>query len=371
MAFVRSTVFWYNPIAVKPFATASGSGSHCPGLHRAQDAFSIFIRPAKTLPDEHHYVRKGWWLFLFRLIDEKQPIQFCWCAAPAAGGRRRKTLPHATLGRYPEGNRLIRCGAMNHPARSILGELEAFAGLGFDFLELTLDPPEAHYSQVRRIRPQLLQDLQRWGMDLVCHMPTFVSLADLTDRIRQASLEEVLLSLEAAAGLQPQHVVLHPAHITAMGSYVTDLSRQYALDSLAAIAAKAGELGLAVCLENMFPRSRFCVEPDDFQQVFARFPALNMTLDIGHGCIGSSRGKRVLQFIERFAARIHHLHVSDNFGRRDDHLPVGSGSIPFATILRALKEAGFNRTVTFEVFSPDRRYLRDSRRTFEDLWSSL
>jgi sugar phosphate isomerase/epimerase len=251
----------------------------------------------------------------------------------------------------------------------LLGELEDIAGLGFDYLELTLDPPEAHHSQVRRLGPQLRKQLRRRGMGVVCHMPTFVSLADLTDSIRQASVGEVLASLETAAELQARHVVLHPAHIAGMGPFVMDLARQHAFDSLAAIVDRAGELGLSLCLENMFPRTRFCVEPDDFQQVFERFATLKMTLDIGHGCIDSPRGKRVLQFIQRFGERIHHLHVSDNFGKRDDHLPVGAGTIPFADILSELKRSGFRRTVTFEVFTADRQYLVASRKTFEDHWS--
>ena len=263
----------------------------------------------------------------------------------------------------------MRYGAMNHPARPVLDELAEIAGLGFDFLELTFDPPEAHHLQVRKLVPRLRAELRGRGMGLVCHMPTFVSLADLTDSIRQASVGEVLASLETAAELQPRHVVLHPAHIAGMGPYVMDLARQHALDSLAAIAEKAAELGLAVCLENMFPRTRFGVEPDDFQQVFEQFPDLLMTLDIGHGCIGSPRGKRVLRFIQRFAGRVRHLHVSDNFGERDDHLPLGSGSIPFATILGELKKSGFSHTVTFEVFTPDRQNLLDSKRAFETQWS--
>jgi sugar phosphate isomerase/epimerase len=119
----------------------------------------------------------------------------------------------------------------------------------------------------------------------------------------------------------------------------------------------------------MFPRTRFCVEPDDFQQVFEQFPALQLTLDIGHGCIGSPGGKRVLDFIQRFGQRVHHLHVSDNFGKRDDHLPIGSGSIPFASILKKLKATGFDRTVTFEIFTDDRQQLPQSRRQFEKRWS--
>ena len=263
----------------------------------------------------------------------------------------------------------MRYGAMNHPARPLLSELAEIAGLGFDYLELTLDPPEAHYSQIRKLASDLRADLHRWEMEVVCHMPTFVSLADLTDSIRQASVGEILASLEAAAELQPRHVVLHPAYISGMGPFVMDLARQHALDSLATIAGRAEELGLVVCLENMFPRTRFCVEPEDFQQVFEQFPALQLTLDIGHGCIGSPRGKRVLQFIQRFAQRVHHLHVSDNFGKQDDHLPMGSGSIPFRFILEKLKEAGFNHTVTFEIFTDDRQQLAASRRKFENLWS--
>ncbi|KPJ77068.1 MAG: sugar phosphate isomerase [Deltaproteobacteria bacterium SG8_13] len=263
----------------------------------------------------------------------------------------------------------MRYGAMNHPARPVLDELAEIAGLGFDYLELTLDPPEAHHSQVRKMAAKLRAELRRRQMGLVCHMPTFVSLADLTDSIRRASVGEVLASLEAAAELQPAHVVLHPAHIAGMGPYVMDMARQHALDSLAAIADRAGELGLVVCLENMFPRTLFCVEPDDFQLVFEQFPALQLTLDIGHGCIGSPRGNRVLQFIQRFAKRVGHLHVSDNFGKRDDHLPLGTGSIPFAAILKELKKTGFSRTVTFEVFTDDRQQLLHSKGTFETQWA--
>ena len=47
----------------------------------------------------------------------------------------------------------MRYGAMNHPARPLLGELEEIADLGFDYLELTLDPTEAHHSMVRGVGP--------------------------------------------------------------------------------------------------------------------------------------------------------------------------------------------------------------------------
>jgi sugar phosphate isomerase/epimerase len=262
-------------------------------------------------------------------------------------------------------------GAMNFPVKPVLQELESLALLGFDFLELAMDPPAAHYAAIRDQKAELLAALDRHKLQLVCHLPTFVSLADLTDSIRQASLTEVLKALETAASLAVEKVVAHPAVISGMGALVPELSRQYAFESLAAIASRAADLGICLCLENMFPRSRFGVEVDEFKDFFNRFPTLRLTLDTGHAHIGSPRGKRVMRYIEAFADRIGHIHVSDNFGKEDNHLPIGSGTIPFTKIVTALKKIGYDGTVTFEVFTADREYLRLSREKFDRIWRSV
>ena len=262
----------------------------------------------------------------------------------------------------------MRCGAMNFPVYPILDEVAAIAALGFDYLELTLDPPRAHYSQVDQQKNALRDALDRNRIQLICHMPTFVSLADLTPGIRKASLDEVLASLETAAALNAEKVVVHPAYITGMGSFVMDQARRYALDSLAAIVGKAAELDLVLCLENMFPRTQFCVGVDDFKDIFERFPSLKLTLDTGHANIGTSKGKRILEFIETFPERIGHVHVSDNFGKEDNHLPIGAGNINWPRVLKALRKIDYDDTVTFEIFSADRDYLKISRKKFLNMW---
>ncbi len=92
-------------------------------------------------------------------------------------------------------------GAMNFPVRPVLKELEAFSRLGFDYLELTMDPPRAHYKTIHKQKEKLLKALDRYQMSLICHLPTFVSTADLTDSLRKSSVREVLESLNVAAGL--------------------------------------------------------------------------------------------------------------------------------------------------------------------------
>lgn len=261
-------------------------------------------------------------------------------------------------------------GAMNFPVTPVLDELESLAALGFDFLELAMDPPAAHYTTVAAQQSGLSAALARHKMQLMCHLPTFVSLADLTDSIRHASLAEVLASLETAAAFGVKKAVCHPAAISGMGAYAIETARRHAWASLTDIVSKAAELGITLCLENMFPRSRFGVEVAEFNKIFSRFPNLMLTLDTGHAHIGSPRGKRTMKFIDAFADRIGHIHVSDNFGKEDNHLPIGSGTIAFPKIVSALKKTGYDGTVTFEVFTPDREYLRLSRQKFDQIWRS-
>ncbi len=262
-------------------------------------------------------------------------------------------------------------GAMNFPIRPFLKELVAISGLGFDYLELAMDPPQAHYRVIHQQKEELLRTLDRCKMGLICHLPTFVSTADLTDSLREASLNEVLESLEVAADLRPLKVVLHPSYIVGLAVFVMDQARQYALKSLEAIVEKADQLGICLCIENMFPRSHSLVDPEYFVEVFERFSTLKLTLDTGHAHIESKGGKKTLDFIERFYDRIGHIHATDNFGKEDNHLPIGAGTIDFVKIIKALKGIGYDETVTLEVFSRDRDYLRISREKLAAMVAAL
>jgi sugar phosphate isomerase/epimerase len=256
-------------------------------------------------------------------------------------------------------------GAMNFPVRPVLQELESISELGFDYLELTMDPPQAHHSMIRAQKDDLLRALERRNMQVICHLPTFLGLADLTESIRAASVTEMLESLDLAAELSPLKVVLHPAYITGLGVFAFDKARQYAMQSLETIAKRADRLGLILCLENMFPKTNSLAEPDEFEGIFGQFPGIKFTLDVGHANIGGRSGKRILEFISRFPDRLQHIHASDNFGKDDNHLPLGAGTVDFARIIKSIKEIGYDETVTFEVFSKDRSYLKMSREKFQ------
>ena len=144
-------------------------------------------------------------------------------------------------------------GAMNFPIKPVSQELEDIAALGFDYLELTLDPPRAHYTIIRQQMNSIVSALNSHAMNVICHLPTFVSTADLTDSIREASLQEMFNSLEVAAELGSLKVVLHPGHIGGLGAYVKETALAYANESLAAIINRAQDLGFVFASKTCFP----------------------------------------------------------------------------------------------------------------------
>lgn len=261
-------------------------------------------------------------------------------------------------------------GAMNFPVTPLLEEIDAFARLGFDYLELTMDPPMAHHRILSTMSADIVRALNANDMGLICHLPTFLTTADLTDRLRQASLAEMQDSLNIAAKLGAAKVVLHPSMASGMGAHVLQTVKTYAFDFLAGMVTAAGQLGITICLENMFPRNRLGVEPDDFEEIFTQFPALQLTLDTGHANIDDRRGRRLKGLVDRFGDRIGHLHVSDNSGRLDDHLAVGQGTVKFEGLVKRLKARGYDDTITLEVFDPDRRLLVESRERIKALFDN-
>ncbi|MGD8522994.1 MAG: sugar phosphate isomerase/epimerase family protein [Desulfobacterales bacterium] len=258
-------------------------------------------------------------------------------------------------------------GAMNFPIKSVLAEIDEIARLGFDYLELAMDPPQAHYSMISENKDAILKALDSHSMRLVCHLPSFVSIADLTESIREASLTEMFKSLEVAAELNALKVVLHPGHIGGLGVFVMETALQFGRESLAAIIAKADRLGLCICLENMFPRLQTYFKPEHFEEILEQFADLKLTLDIGHANIDDQDGNKILDFIRRYSHRIGHIHLSDNFGKRDDHLPLGEGTIDFNRAAKALKNCAYDDTITLEIFAEDRQKLKASKEYFKNM----
>lgn len=58
-----------------------------------------------------------------------------------------------------------------------------------------------------------------------------------------------------------------------------------------------------------------------------------VTFDVGHL---NTTTRDFDSFIETFRERIVHIHLHDNFGKRNEHLALGEGNIPWERVLQRL-----------------------------------
>lgn len=107
-------------------------------------------------------------------------------------------------------------------------------------------------------------------------------------------------------------------------------------------------------------------EPDGFATVLDTHK-LNATYDVGHM---ATLTHDLVGYVERIRERLRHLHLHDVWGRVD-HLPLGTGELPLAALLRHLERTSFDGSITLEVFPYNTRPLMTRRRAEDLLRTSL
>jgi sugar phosphate isomerase/epimerase len=138
------------------------------------------------------------------------------------------------------------------------------------------------------------------------------------------------------------------------------------IESLKPIVEMASSYDLMLVIENYIaPFDRVST----FKKMLEEVPGLKLHLDFGHTnfCFDNHEA-----FCRELGNHIQHVHFSDNRSKSDDHMPLGVGTIDWKKAVGALKETGYDSTITLEVScnDPDMqyKYLDASRKLVLDLW---
>jgi sugar phosphate isomerase/epimerase len=253
-------------------------------------------------------------------------------------------------------------GAMNHPARDVLQEIEWIAAMGFGFIDLTLEPPEAASWKVdcRAIR----ETLDRHGLGIVGHTAFYLPIASGIEEIRHASLQELRRCVDAFAAMGARWMNIHPDRHAPMHDRGFFIRKN--LETLTELLPYAAEHGIGLMVENLpgdFNSAR------DMGELLDPLPELGLHLDIGHANLLVVRST-VEELLTAYGRRLRHVHLHDNKGGAADlHLPLGTGTVDLRGAVRLLQLAGYDETITLEVFAPDPHHLAYSRDLLQRVWS--
>jgi len=208
--------------------------------------------------------------------------------------------------------------------------------------------------------------------------------SSLVPQQRSKSLKLLEKCLRISAGLEAKVLVVHPgwlplaSRIPLIGGMVRRLAWKALQASMEACLKLSENYGVTLGLENVHGRLSPFTLPHQASKLLLE--GLKFTFDLGHAYIEARRklkmaGGEAERWIAGEVARhlqgkLVHVHLHDNRGLTDSHLPPGEGEINFNPMVEALEKLGFQGQVILEIWNPEnpevsgRKALEAARKIF-------
>ncbi len=258
----------------------------------------------------------------------------------------------------------MQLGAMNNPRRPLMTEIQHIAEMGLDFIDLTIEAPAAMPDG--HDWKQVAAAIGDAGLEVVAHAAPYLPIQNPSPLVRQAAIDELRRCIDVAQGLGAP---LCTTHFLGWPSFLDEEQGYEYYRQAYTILLKHGDAcGVAVTLENGSDNRH---QLKHFREIFFRLPGLKLTFDIGHGNVKTARSM-TREYLFALNDRLVHVHISDNDGSDDDHLPFGAprqGGINLPHELRGLQDFRYDGKITLEIFGHD-RWLAASAELVREKWGS-
>ena len=165
------------------------------------------------------------------------------------------------------------------------------------------------------------------------HAPFFdLNPGALDPLIRQATGQRLEQTLRVAGLLQADLMIVHPGVDKWRYPRLEQVWLNLALEFFPPLVEQAGQSDCRLVIENIYEES-----PDTLVQLVDGIDSdfFGHCFDAGHWHLF---GRRPMdEWLRSVSSRLFHLHLHDNHGRADEHLPVGDGTIDFSPLQKHLR----------------------------------
>ncbi len=188
-----------------------------------------------------------------------------------------------------------------------------------------------------------------WSPTVSIHAP-FMDLCPgaVDSKIAAVTLERFLQTIEITAPLKPVCAVFHSGYESWKYAGNTDIWIKKSTAIWRKVLDFAEKTGTKVAIENIVD-----AEPSHLVRLADEInhPLFGLCLDVGHRELFSKLSPA--EWLGLTAPRLFELHLHDNFGTGDDHLPVGDGKIEWRGFFEKLKGLAAQPIHTLEAHSED------------------
>jgi L-ribulose-5-phosphate 3-epimerase len=221
-------------------------------------------------------------------------------------------------------------------------------------------------------RKELRRTFEEAGIRLVTlNMPNVdLNVAGTTEDMRAYSLDIIERIVELGGDLGAAGVVIGPGKPNPLMPAPRERLASYFLAALDRLAPVAERSGTALWVENM----PFSFLPDAFSimRVLDRYgnPAIGIVYDLANGYFIHEEPEEALRAVHR---RLKLVHISDTPRHAYRHSPIGTGTLPIASIPSVLRNSGYGDVLMLEIVSDEpETAIRDSCERLKRLdWQGL
>jgi sugar phosphate isomerase/epimerase len=224
---------------------------------------------------------------------------------------------------------------------------------GIEIAPFTLAPSAEDVTPEQR--KQVRQTVEDHGLEVVgLHWlfvgPTGLHMTTTDDRIWGRTRDYLSCLLDLCSDLGGKVLVLgSPKQRSLVEGQTQDGARQRAVDLLGSVMDQAGQFDLTICLEPLSP-----VETDFINTVAegmevvrqVNHPSLKIHLDVKAMCSEAAAVPEVIRSVR--VEDIGHFHVNDA-----NLYGPGMGDVDYGPISEAIKDVGWDRWLSVEVFKYD------------------
>lgn len=240
------------------------------------------------------------------------------------------------------GGTLLKRIQVNLPFPMLVENLDAVLAVGLQ--------PEIYFSgfTLDRLSPAEVEksseSLRGKDVPVTFHAP-FMDLnpGAVDERVREITAFRFEQVFKLVPHFQPRSIVFHPGYDRWRYDDDVDLWRKNSLLTWEPLVKKAQALGVKIALENVFEEN-----PEPLRKILEEInsPFLGYCMDAGHGNLFSE--VPLVNWVEILGSRLLEIHLHDNHGKADDHLPLGQGSIDFPALFSLLREKRIQPIYTIE-----------------------
>jgi sugar phosphate isomerase/epimerase len=221
--------------------------------------------------------------------------------------------------------------------------------IGFDSIDIFADPLETSAIERRSIRRACAEA----GLPVVSLPCCALGIADFNTPVRKFHAGRARAYLDFCCELDARNLLL------VLGEYIWQQEVipprdqwNWAVEEVRALGEYAATMNLEVALE-LEPFHLSIVNSASKMDQFLRdvdHPAVKANIDISHLVLAHDPPEA----LSALSKRIAHAHLSDCNGSTHGDLPPGRGCVDFPAYLAALRDTGFNGTVSIELeYSPE------------------